>query len=305
VFSSSEVKVRDARTGVTLLDLKGHTAGVQQAAFSADGTRIVTRAHDKTAKVWDAQTGKELPGEAMPETVPGGRTSPDGRFFAHLDQKRVELVPLKPDAEEIDYRLLHTRPNPGRYQDGYDAARAANDRFAARFYLDRLLSLPAQRTTERFKERNDLLADPRVIARTGFHHPALAKVPYDRGIVALLAVNGDRLAKRLVAQELLREGKPGPAIPLLFWCLASRPATNPPVEELLLAQAYLDLKQPDEAKRLYRAATEWLDRPRDPKDGRGAAIEPGDDPRRNPFDWEVWHECDVFRAKVEKALGKR
>jgi WD40 repeat protein len=297
----SEVKVRDARTGVTLLDLNGDTAGVQQAAFSADGTRIVTRAHDKTAKVWDAQTGKELPGEAIPETVPGGRTSPDGRFFAHLDQKRVELVPAKPDAEEIDYRLLHTRPNPRRYQDGYHAARDANDRFAARFYLDRLLSLPAQRTTERFKERNDLDSDPCVIARTSFHHPALAKAPYDRGVLALLAVNSDCLAQRLVAQELLRDGQLGPAVPLLFWCLASRPATSPPVEELLLAQAYLDLKQPDEAKRLYRAAAEWLDRPRESKEA--VTMEPA--PRHNPFDWEAWHECEVFRADVEKAMAIR
>jgi WD40 repeat protein len=290
-----EVKVWDTRTGAAVLDLEGQTGGVQSVAFSADGTRIVTRAYDKTAKVWDAQTGKELPGEAIPETLADGRTSPDGRLFAHLDGNRVELVRATPDAEEIDYRLLHARPNPGRYQDGYDAARAAKDNFGARFYLDRLLSLPAQRTTERFKERNDLANDPRPIARTTFHHPALAKAPYDRGVLALLAVNGDRLAQRLVAQELLRDGQPGMAIPLLYWCMASRPAASPPVEELLLARAHLDLKQPDEAKRLYPAAAEWLERTGAPKD----------DPRRNPFDWEAWHECDVFRAEVEKALAIR
>jgi hypothetical protein len=176
----------------------------------------------------------------------------------------------------------------------------AKDHFAARFYLDRILSLPEQRTKARFQQRNAFQADPLVIARTGFHHPALAKTPNDRGTVALLAASGHRLAQRLVAQELLRDGKPGPAIPLLLWCMASRPATSPPVEELLLAQAYFDLKQPDEAQRFYRAATKWLDRPRDPKDNLGVAFEPIDDPRRNPFDWEVWHECDVFRAEVER-----
>jgi WD40 repeat protein len=302
---AAEVRVFDTRTGAAVLDLQGQTGGVQSMAFSTDGTRIVIRAYNKTVKVWDAQTGEELPGEAIPETVAGGQTSPDGRLFAHLDGNRVELIPLKLDAEEIAYRLLHTRPNPGRYQEGYDAARAANDRFAARFYLDRLLSLPEQRTTERFRERNDLLADPCVIARTGFHHPALAKAPYHRDTIAALAVNGDRFAQRLVAQELLRDGKPGPAIPLLFWCLASRPATSPPVEELLLAQAYLDLKQPDEAKRFYRAATEWLDRPRHPKDSPGGALEPVDDPCHNLLNWEEWHECDVIRAEVEKAMAIR
>ena len=80
-------------------------------------------------------------------------------------------------------------------------------------------------------------------------------------------MSGDRLAQRLTAQQFLRDGKPGPAIPLLWWCLASRRSTRPPVEELLLAQAYLDLKQPDKAKSFYKIATEWLDRPRDPNDG--------------------------------------
>ena len=74
---------------------------------------------------------------------------------------------------------------------------------------------------------------------------------------------------------------------------------------MLLAQAYLDLKQPDEARRFHRVATEWLDQPRDPKDGLGDAWKPGEDPRRNPFDWESWHECDVFRAEVERRLADK
>jgi hypothetical protein len=239
---------------------------VTSASFSPDGARIVTGSTDGTAKVWDTRAAQEFKGDP------------------------------KLDAEELEYRLFHTRPNDRYYAEEYFAARRANDRFAARFYLDRLLSLPEQRTTAGFRERNALQADPLVIARTGFHHPALANTPYDRGVVTLLAVTGDRLARRLVAQEFLRDGQPGPAIPLLFWCLASRPAASPPVEELLLAQAYTDLKQPDEVRRFYRAAAEWLDRPRAPRDGLEVGVAPHDDPRRNPFDWEVWHECDVFRA---------
>jgi hypothetical protein len=113
------------------------------------------------------------------------------------------------------------------------------------------------------------------------------------------------LAPRLVAPQLLRDGQPGPAIPLLFWCLASRPADNPPVEDLLLAQVYTDQKQPNEAKRFSKAATDWLDRPRDLKEALGVGFALNGDPRRNPFDWEVWHECDVFRAEVERRLADK
>ena len=84
----------------------------------------------------------------------------------------------------------------------------------------------------------------------------------------------------------------------------------------MLAQAYLDLNQPDEAKCFYRAAADWLDRPckpirvmnivshcaLNPWAGLGEAFAPVDNPRRNPFDWETLHECDVFRAEVERRL---
>jgi WD40 repeat protein len=50
-------KVWDATTGTLLLDLEGHEDSVNSAAFSPDGTRIVTASWDGTTKVWDAETG--------------------------------------------------------------------------------------------------------------------------------------------------------------------------------------------------------------------------------------------------------
>src|SRR5206468_2290755 len=39
---------------------RGHTNSVSCVAFSADGRRILTGSHDKTAKVWDAEKGQEV-----------------------------------------------------------------------------------------------------------------------------------------------------------------------------------------------------------------------------------------------------
>jgi hypothetical protein len=67
------------------------------------------------------------------------------------------------------------------------------------------------------------------------------------------------------------------------------------------------LSRPEPTRRgeaVLKAATEWLDRPRDPKDGLGVGFAPDGDPRRNSFDWEAWHECDVFRAITKSAKNK-
>jgi len=54
------VSVRDADSGQLQLTLTGHTAPIWDAAFSPDGTRLVTASTDTTAKVWDMNTGMEL-----------------------------------------------------------------------------------------------------------------------------------------------------------------------------------------------------------------------------------------------------
>src|SRR5205085_132381 len=51
---------RFATTGIPFLGLMGHTSAVTSAAFSPDGSRIVTGSRDQTAKVWDATTGTGL-----------------------------------------------------------------------------------------------------------------------------------------------------------------------------------------------------------------------------------------------------
>ena len=74
------VVVRDANTGEREDRVfQGHSAAVRSVAFSPDGRRIVTASDDKTARVWDVQTGEQI--AALREHTAPVRSavfSPDG-----------------------------------------------------------------------------------------------------------------------------------------------------------------------------------------------------------------------------------
>jgi hypothetical protein len=259
--------------------------------MSSDGSRIATAGDDRTAKVWDARPTRGGP----------------------LDQpRRFEWR----DTEDVAERLFRTRSRVDLNLAAYRAARKDGDEFAARFHLDRLCALSGTERPRWLSERAAFQPDPCLVARTGFHTPALAGSSYDPQLIRLLAAGGDRTALRVVAQLLMRNGHAAKAIPLLHSCLMCRPAASPPVEELLIASALLHLGRPDDARRYYRAAAEWLDRPTgpiravnivahsmNPWNGIAESFKPIADPRHNLFDWESWHECDVFRAEFERAAA--
>ena len=57
-----------------------HDTVVASAQFSPDGERIVTASWDKTARVWDARTGKPLTeGMKHADRVRTAEFSPDGK----------------------------------------------------------------------------------------------------------------------------------------------------------------------------------------------------------------------------------
>jgi eukaryotic-like serine/threonine-protein kinase len=315
-------KVWDAETGARLLDLAGHTASVTSATFSPEGARIITASEDGTAKVWDARTGTpllNLAKQAVPVT--GAAVSPDGaRIVTSSFDGTIRVWDGQTDEqliafEESFYRHFWTRPDLQGHREQFARATWTGAPFAAAFHLDRLLAYAPTERPEWLVERTKRQADnPVLTARTAIHSPTIAKS--DFGPVALRAAYGDPLALRLVGGLLIRNGEPLKAIGPLSVALALRAPGRPPVEELLLALAHAKSGRTDEAKTWHSTAITWLDRYQRPlqvtsavgtasTDGWGAMLElvrDQADPRYNPFDWETWYECQVFRAEVEGLL---
>lgn len=69
----------NASADTSLAILTGHTREVYSAAFSPDGTLIVTASQDRTARVWDAATGASLAElKDLMDLVNSAAFSPDG-----------------------------------------------------------------------------------------------------------------------------------------------------------------------------------------------------------------------------------
>ena len=312
-------KVWDARTGTLLHDLKGHSNWVSSVSFSHDGTRIITGSTDKTAKVWDARTGTpllDLKGHS--DEVASVCFSPDGsRILTSSEDKTVrvwdartghELTGNSP-TDEWEHRLYWTRPRPVLHREEFDKASKDKDTFAASFHLDRLLAYQPQERPSLLAERIRLQkSDLPVLARTTVHSPALAKP--QAAALFVLSTRWDPLSMRLLGGLLIRAGKPLEAIAPLKVALGMRGRDRPPVEELLLALAYRDAKQPEQAATWHDKAAAWLDHYRLPLATILGSGYPGTaqiaksqlDPRYNPFEWESWHECEVFRAEWQTRL---
>ena len=307
-------RVWDARSGKILVDLKRRSVAIGSASFSPDGKRIVTGNGDDTTTIWDAWTGTPLLDlKGHTNAMYSVSFSPDGTriltgSWVWDAQGGLELEGNSP-TEEWEYRLFWTRPRPDLHREEFDKAVKANDSFAARFHLDRMLAYQPQERSSLLSARIKFQSDELLVrARTAVHSPAL--VHFNAATIFVLLTRWDARSMRLLGGQLIRAGKPADAITPLKQAIALRANDRPPIEELLLALAYLEAKQSDEAAKWHSRAVTWLDRYQPPLSavlGGGylvtATIQKSQmDPRYNPFDWETWYECEVFRAEVDEKM---
>lgn len=71
-----------AKGGVKRLVLEGHTEAIYSIAFSPDGTLLASASRDKSVRMWDVQTGKEL-------------------FFSLAHNNEVHSVAFSPDGATL------------------------------------------------------------------------------------------------------------------------------------------------------------------------------------------------------------
>ncbi|HEY0801618.1 MAG TPA: AAA family ATPase [Steroidobacteraceae bacterium] len=84
-----EVRASDAQIAV----LSGHTDFLRTAAYSPDGSRIVTASLDKTARIWDAYTGAEIAVlRGHEDRVNSAVYSPDGKYVLTSSSDRTARI---------------------------------------------------------------------------------------------------------------------------------------------------------------------------------------------------------------------
>jgi len=75
------------------LELKGHTATVFSAAFSPDGKKVVTASFDRTARIWNAESGEVLRTlEGHTGVLRAAVFSPDGKTIVTASDDRTARI---------------------------------------------------------------------------------------------------------------------------------------------------------------------------------------------------------------------
>jgi len=111
-----QARLWNAVTGELKFELK-HGDGVTSAAFSPDGSRIVTAGEDSKAIIWDTHTGRQFPRALYHEaTVVAASFSPDGKWIVTASNDRTARVWNADTGDPLSPPLRHLiRPVDARF----------------------------------------------------------------------------------------------------------------------------------------------------------------------------------------------
>jgi len=93
VFHSTTkaVKLRDLKTGKIRRIFLGHKKSIRDADVSRDGTMLATASFDRTVKLWDVKSGREIISLAVHAPVSCCAFSPDAKKVAVVSKERLTV----------------------------------------------------------------------------------------------------------------------------------------------------------------------------------------------------------------------
>jgi WD40 repeat protein len=168
----------------------GHRSGVYQISFSPDGRYILSTSDDKTARLWEVNSGKEVVNIKHDSPVWTGDFSPDGNMIATgSDDSTIHI-----------WKLAHEDGGPRLYNfavlrifDGpvWDLAfkQSAGGLLVAAGGVDRLIRVLNLSLFEKFSARPDVLereAEERggLTVQLNGSEPEIVPIPPNRSVPA-------------------------------------------------------------------------------------------------------------------------